>query len=244
MTTTPAATGGLTPIETEYAGYKFRSRLEARWALYFDLCKIRWAYESEGFTLSDGQRYLPDFWLPDYNQFVEVKPASDSFKFVSPYGKMAHLTDIDEPGNTTITPDTILFVTIDDKWAPPAKRTMDAILCLQPYTLCTVIVTDEEEGTFPMPLSGWLNPTVMIERKDPQREHLLFKFWVAVQAKTRGDKHCVALADAQDVDVGFRVVFGDPREMLSVHNMTTRELPFNDVAAARARQHRFGGRTA
>jgi nucleoside 2-deoxyribosyltransferase len=76
MTTTPAATGGLTPIETEYAGYRFRSRLEARWAYYFDLCRIRWAYESEGFMLSDGQRYLPDFWLPDYNQFVEVKPDS------------------------------------------------------------------------------------------------------------------------------------------------------------------------
>ncbi len=76
MNNTPAAPGGLTPIETEYKGYLFRSRLEARWAYYFDLCGIRWQYEVEGFMLSDGQRYLPDFWLPDFNQFVEVKPDS------------------------------------------------------------------------------------------------------------------------------------------------------------------------
>ena len=32
-------------VETFYKGYRFRSRLEARWAAFFDLCKWRWEYE-------------------------------------------------------------------------------------------------------------------------------------------------------------------------------------------------------
>lgn len=52
-------------IETYYNGYRFRSRLEARWAVFFDAAGIKYEYEPEGFTLSDGTRYLPDFYLPD-----------------------------------------------------------------------------------------------------------------------------------------------------------------------------------
>lgn len=51
------------PIETEYAGYKFRSRLEARWAVFFDACGVDWEYEPQGYTLQDGTKYLPDFLL-------------------------------------------------------------------------------------------------------------------------------------------------------------------------------------
>ena len=51
-------------IETRYKGYRFRSRLEARWAVFFDALGIEWQYEPEGFELPDGTRYLPDFWLP------------------------------------------------------------------------------------------------------------------------------------------------------------------------------------
>jgi hypothetical protein len=50
------------PIETLYAGYRFRSRLEARWAVFFDTLGIRWEYEPEGFVLG-GRPYLPDFLL-------------------------------------------------------------------------------------------------------------------------------------------------------------------------------------
>lgn len=66
------------PIETVYQGYRFRSRLEARWAVFFDTAGIRWEYEKEGFELSDGTRYLPDFWLPDLNCWVEIKPEGAS----------------------------------------------------------------------------------------------------------------------------------------------------------------------
>lgn len=63
----------LTPIETIYKKYRFRSRLEARWAVFFDHCGIKYEYEPEGFVLSDGEKYLPDFYLPEQDAYVEVK---------------------------------------------------------------------------------------------------------------------------------------------------------------------------
>ena len=67
-------------IETIYNGYKFRSRLEARWAVFFDALGIEYEYEPEGFSLDYGIRYLPDFalknvrWRGEENPiYVEVK---------------------------------------------------------------------------------------------------------------------------------------------------------------------------
>ena len=74
----------ITPIETIYKGYRFRSRLEARWAVFMDACGADWEYEPEGISAvsyaepgldldEDGNvireyptqtfstRYLPDF---------------------------------------------------------------------------------------------------------------------------------------------------------------------------------------
>jgi hypothetical protein len=63
-------------IETQYKGYRFRSRLEARWALYFDDAGIEWDYEPEGFDLGDAGYYLPDFYLPKEGKWAEVKAKS------------------------------------------------------------------------------------------------------------------------------------------------------------------------
>ena len=65
-------------IETEYAGYRFRSRLEARWAVFFSELGLDFEYEKEGYQLSWYTRdgvfwYLPDFWIPSWNAFVEIK---------------------------------------------------------------------------------------------------------------------------------------------------------------------------
>lgn len=49
---------------TQYNGYRFRSRLEARWAVFFNALHIKYVYEKEGYDLGDAGRYLPDFWLP------------------------------------------------------------------------------------------------------------------------------------------------------------------------------------
>lgn len=53
-------------IETEYKGYRFRSRLEARWAVFFDALEIEYEYEPEGYVLPSGKRYLPDFRIKCY----------------------------------------------------------------------------------------------------------------------------------------------------------------------------------
>ena len=63
-------------IQTHYNGYHFRSRLEARWAVFFDAVKIEYEYEHEGFELEDGTFYLPDFWLPNLKIWAEVKGKS------------------------------------------------------------------------------------------------------------------------------------------------------------------------
>ena len=67
-------------IQTNYAGCLFRSRLEARWAVFFDAAKIKWEYEPEGFIITGFEdvaeekwTYLPDFFLPDFKTWVEVK---------------------------------------------------------------------------------------------------------------------------------------------------------------------------
>lgn len=86
-------------IETRYAGHKFRSRLEARWAVFFDHLGIPWEYEAQGFewgpqtvfcdSWTDGVRpiiggkYLPDFWLPSIETWFEVKgqhPTEEEFQ--------------------------------------------------------------------------------------------------------------------------------------------------------------------
>jgi hypothetical protein len=70
-------------IETRYRGRKFRSRLEARYAVLFDNLGVPWDYEPEGFELGGGLRYLPDFFIPahalrqrwpDAGYWVEIKP--------------------------------------------------------------------------------------------------------------------------------------------------------------------------
>lgn len=63
-------------IETRIYGCRFRSRLEARWAVFFTSLDLRWEYEPEGFEI-DGEPYLPDFrvWTPQRKpMWFEIKP--------------------------------------------------------------------------------------------------------------------------------------------------------------------------
>jgi hypothetical protein len=69
-------TRSIKAIRAEYKGIWFRSRTEARWAVFFDSLGVQWEYEKEGYQLKSGW-YLPDFWLPEVNSFVEVKPDID-----------------------------------------------------------------------------------------------------------------------------------------------------------------------
>lgn len=54
-------------IPTEYRGRRYRSRLEARWAAFFDC--LKWEHEYEAFDLSG--------WVPDFVIKGQKKPSGD-----------------------------------------------------------------------------------------------------------------------------------------------------------------------
>lgn len=62
---------------TSYKGVNFRSRLEATWAAFFDLCGWYWEYEPV-----DLPGWTPDFIL-DKRVAVEVKPIRENLSDVS-----------------------------------------------------------------------------------------------------------------------------------------------------------------
>jgi hypothetical protein len=72
-------------VRTEYQGIRYRSRLEARWAVFFDALAIKFQYEPRVPRIA----YLPDFFVAHQPRFprsmyFEVKPAeyepSDTIK--------------------------------------------------------------------------------------------------------------------------------------------------------------------
>lgn len=46
--------------------------------VFFDALEIKYEYEKEGFDLGNGVWYLPDFWLPQYEAWWEVKGTNPS----------------------------------------------------------------------------------------------------------------------------------------------------------------------
>jgi hypothetical protein len=78
QTAVPRATS-LQAIETHYKGYRFRSRLEARWAVFFETLGLTWEYEKEGMVLPSGRWYLPDFYIQELGWF-EIKPLPANFE--------------------------------------------------------------------------------------------------------------------------------------------------------------------
>jgi len=61
---------------TWYGKNWFRSKLEAKWAVFFDQLGLIWRYEPCKFDLGDGT-YTPDFWIEDWHCYVEIKFRSD-----------------------------------------------------------------------------------------------------------------------------------------------------------------------
>ena len=97
-------------IETHYNGYLFRSRLEARWAVFFDAGGIKYNYEEQGYKNEAGEYYLPDFFLPEMSTHVEVKPntkaaikdierAARFIEWGGPIRRILILSDIPEASN-------------------------------------------------------------------------------------------------------------------------------------------------
>lgn len=83
------------PKPTIYGRVRFRSRLEARWAVLLDHVPnvLNWTYEPETFRLSNGWTYTPDFlikfFLEDsFNEFhLEVKPDKVSTEYERVLGR-------------------------------------------------------------------------------------------------------------------------------------------------------------
>ncbi len=78
-------------IPTKYAGVQFRSRLEARWAAFFDIVGWRWEYEP-----IDLAGYIPDFIIDNktdrargLRRLVEVKPVMELGGFDDAIAKIA-----------------------------------------------------------------------------------------------------------------------------------------------------------
>jgi hypothetical protein len=63
----------ITVIPTLFDGILFRSRLEARWACFYKTLGINYSYEHEGYQGQNWIRYLPDFYIPHLDCFIEIK---------------------------------------------------------------------------------------------------------------------------------------------------------------------------
>jgi hypothetical protein len=95
----------LRPIPTRYKGYHFRSRLEARWAVFFEVLGVAWEYEPQGFDI-DGTKYLPDFRVQtgDLVCWYEIKPRGS--KGCKKFATFADMIEHQDP--------------LDDGWRPRA----------------------------------------------------------------------------------------------------------------------------
>lgn len=76
-------------ITTLYQGIEYRSRLEARWAAFFD--RIGWEHTYEPF---DAAGYIPDFVIHgDRPLLVEIKPAVSLTDYRKPIDRLVHSLD-------------------------------------------------------------------------------------------------------------------------------------------------------
>jgi hypothetical protein len=60
-------------LPTNYDDIVFRSRIEARWAVFFNALNLEYEYEKEGYDLGGSVLYLPDFWVPALDSWIEIK---------------------------------------------------------------------------------------------------------------------------------------------------------------------------
>ncbi len=58
----------------EYTGITFKSSWESDFAILCDQNNIIWQYEPKTFILTAGHRYTPDFYLPQHDLYIEIKP--------------------------------------------------------------------------------------------------------------------------------------------------------------------------
>lgn len=57
----------------EYHDTKFKSELEANFALFLDALALKWEYEKYYFKMETGEGYIPDFYIPKLKLWIEVR---------------------------------------------------------------------------------------------------------------------------------------------------------------------------
>lgn len=97
-------------IKTDVEGTILRSRTEARWVVFFKRLGVSFQYEPERIELTNGESYLPDFYLPEFKAYLEVK--ADSEDIVTAEAARARQLAADRPGQR-------MWLTV----GPPSKST-------------------------------------------------------------------------------------------------------------------------
>lgn len=131
----------MVPAVTRYGDGLFRSRLEARWAAFFDLAGVQWEYEPDK---EYGKGWWPDFRLADVEildkrreVLVEVKPAA--FDPIM----------IDPQFNKAIGPDWVLLLGLG-----PSRGFLGFVARRHGGALQTIGIThDAERGLYGAPLN-------------------------------------------------------------------------------------------
>ena len=62
--------------EINWNGYRMRSKIEAKWALFFETISVQYFYEPDTIALKRGDKivnYLPDYFLPNFECYIEIK---------------------------------------------------------------------------------------------------------------------------------------------------------------------------
>ena len=223
-------------IQTEYNGIKFRSRLEAKWAVFFDTAKIRYEYEPEGYETEDGERYLPDFYLPDFDLYVEVKRDTEDGRkeiiekcksFIQWGGKIkAILILSDIPGDT-----------VDGgKWAFPVLCWEYDKVAFRYWTFWYVPNETEIYGCINTMLGSPI-------RYGKEGEHFLFNSIKAVSSKKLNEEQWLRNKwKIIEYAVGFReideIIVDEKQEI--EEEMTIGKIFYNALAKARKARFEFG----
>lgn len=129
----------ISSIETKYKGVRFRSRLEARWGMFFDAFHLDWRYEHEGFKLPSGY-YLPDFWIPEIQTWIEIKPPFNR-EYETEQERWVHAVSLCRELAIETKKRVLLFALDFGSWLPQCRESES--------TMCFFPGGDDDYGYFP-----------------------------------------------------------------------------------------------
>lgn len=79
---------------TYFNGFYFRSRTEAAWASIFRMIGAFFEYEPKTFKLPNGELYVPDFYFPELDFWVEVKCEPPNDRSINQIFELSRITKL------------------------------------------------------------------------------------------------------------------------------------------------------